>query len=48
MNIMSHIKLKQRQKDFAKGANCKLTAWQVLVWSNGSWVFPQANCLRNL
>ena len=30
MNVMSHITLNQRQMDFAKAANCKFTASQVL------------------
>ena len=30
MNVMSHITLDHRQMDFAKAANCKFTASQVL------------------
>ena len=30
MNVISHTKLNQRQMDFAKAANCKFTAGQVL------------------
>ena len=30
MNVMDHIKIDQRQMEFAKAANCKFTAGQVL------------------
>ena len=46
MNVMSHITLNQRQMDFAKAANCKFTASQVLTLMVLFPFFAVKNCLN--
>ena len=46
MNVMSHITLNQRQMDFAKAANCKFTASQVLQLMVLFPFFAIKNCLN--